>query len=69
MKVQLIKASTKNLNTDATMKFLQGRHNSYVNRQLNKPIVMKNPIPQKTSMFKDFLALIGVLPIKRSSIK
>ena len=69
MKVQLIKLSTKNLNTDSTMKFLQERHISYVNRQLTKPIVMKNSIPPKTSMFKDFLVLIGVLPIKRPSIK
>ena len=69
MEVQLIKSSTKNLNTDATMKFLQERHISYVNRQLTKPIVMKNSIPPKTSMFKDFLVLIGVLPIKRPSIK
>ena len=66
MKVSLIKSTTTK---DPIMKFLQERHSSYVNRQLAKPIAMRNPIPQKTSMFKDFLVLIGVLPIKRPCIK
>ena len=66
MNVQLIKSITS---IDPAMKFLQERHNSYVSRQLAKPISMRNPIPQKISIFKDFLVLIGVLPIKRPRVK
>ena len=66
MKTSSIKSITTK---EPIMKFLQERHNSYVNRQLAKPIAMRNPIPQKTSMFKDFLVLIGVLPIKRPRVK
>ena len=54
---------------DPTMKFLQERHISYVKRQIERPVSMRNPILPQTSMFKDFLVLIGVLPIKKSSIK
>ena len=66
MKVQLIKSTSS---IDSAMKFLQERHNSYVSRQLAKPILMRNPMPQKISIFKDFLVLIGVLPIKCPRIK
>ena len=54
---------------DSTMKFLQERHISYVKRQFEKPVSMRNPILPQTSMFKDLLVLIGVLPIKKPSIK
>ena len=63
MKISLAKIN------DPTIKFLQERHLSYVKRQFERPITMRNPISPQTSMFKDFLVLIGVLPIKRPSIK
>lgn len=63
MKISLTKIN------DPTMKFLQERHISYVKRQFEKPVSMRNPILPQTSMFKDLLVLIGVLPIKKPSIK
>ena len=63
MKISLTKIN------DSTMKFLQERHISYVKRQIEKPVSMRNPILPQTSMFKDLLVLIGVLPIKKPSIK
>ena len=63
MKISLTKIN------DPNMKFLQERHISYVKRQFEKPVSMRNPISPKTSIFKDFLVLIGVLPIKKPSIK
>ena len=63
MKISLTKIN------DPTMKFLQERHISYVKKQFERPVSMRNPISPKTNMFKDFLVLIGVLPIKKPSIK
>jgi len=54
---------------DNTMKFLKERHSDYVNRQLTRPKTMRNPVMPKPNMFKDFLVLIGALPIKRPKIK
>ena len=63
MKISLTKIN------DSTMKFLQERHLSYVKRQFERSVSMRNPILPKTSMFKDFLVLIAVLLIKKPYIK
>ena len=43
------------------MKFLQERHISYVKRQFEKPVSMRNPILPQTSMFKDLLVFILIV--------
>ena len=68
MKISPIKFA-KNVKIDETMKFLQERNYHYANRQANLPAELRNPASRKVSILKNFLVLIGVLPIKRPNIK
>ncbi len=68
MKVPSIK-SVNNIKIDETMKFLQERNCAYIKRQLARPTALRNPIPPKVNIFRDFLVLVGVFPIKHKNIK